>query len=81
MIAHQDDLINGVQFCLLYDMNRSQNLDHPYWNYEPFQLEGIDDSECWSEFRFHKHDIHRPRDVLHIPDVVRTYNRLAVNGE
>ena len=80
LIAHQDDDIDDEEFCLLYNINRSQNLDYPYWNYEPFQLDEMDDSECWSEFRFYQTDICRLKQVLRIPDVVRTYNWLAVNG-
>ena len=41
----------------------------------------MDDSECWTKFRFHKHDIFRLKNALHIPDVIRTYNRLIVSGE
>ena len=32
-------------------------------------------------FRFYKNYIYRLKNALQIPDIVRTYNRLAVNGE
>ena len=67
-------------FLYLYDISRSDNLDHPYWNYNSFKLEDLDDAECWSEFRFYKHDIYRLKEVFHIPDVVKTSNHLAVGG-
>ena len=81
LTAYQDGDIDDIEFCLLYDMNRSKNIDYPYWCYDPFQLYQMDDSECWSKFRFYKNDIYRLKDALQIPDVVRTYNRMAVNGE
>ena len=43
-------------------------------------MEHLDDAEYWSEFRFLKNDIYRLKDALEIPDVLRTYNRLAVDG-
>ena len=81
LLAYQGDYIDDEEFCLLYDINQSQNLDYPYWNYERFNIDEMDDSECWSEFRFYKNDIYHLKSVLQIPDVVRTYNRLSVNGE
>ena len=80
LLAYQGDYINDEEFCLLYDINQSQNLDCPYWNYECFNIDEMDYSECWSEFRFYKNDIYHLKSVLQIPDV-RTYNRLSVNGE
>ena len=76
LMAYQDGDIDDSEFCMLYDMNQSQNLDFPYWSYGPFHLDEMDDSECWCEFRFYKNDIYRPKEVLQIPDVLRTYNRL-----
>ena len=80
LLAQLEDDLDDEEFCLLYDLNTSKNFDFPYWNYEPFTLDGLDDSECSTEFRFHKNDIHRLKTALRIPDVVTTYNRLAVDG-
>ena len=79
LLAFSDNLIDDVEFSLLYDVNNSRN-DYPYWVYYKFNLEHLDDAECWSEFRFLKNDIYRLKDALKIPDVLRTYNRLAVDG-
>ena len=66
--------------CYLYDINTSKNLDFPFWNYRKFDLDEVDDAECWREFRFHENDIHRLKDALRIPDVIKTYNTLSVDG-
>ena len=52
-------------------MNSSIN-DYPYWNYNKFNLEELDDSETWTEFRFLKNDLYRVKEALGIPDNFRT---------
>ena len=78
--SYEDDIIDEEECIFLYDVNSSKNLDYPYWNYERFDIDNLTDAECWSEFRFLKNDIFVLKDVLRIPDTVRTYNRLAING-
>ena len=80
LLAHSEDLIDDEEFALLYDLNTSKNPDYPYWKYEPFNLESLSDSECKTEFRFYKADVYRLAEVLHIPDEIRCYNRLRVDG-
>ena len=48
---------SGVEFCLLYDANRSRNPEFPYEEYGEFDLEEMDNNECKAEFRFRKEDI------------------------
>ena len=79
LLAFSDNLIDDVEFSLLYDVNNSRN-DYPYWVYNKFNVEHLDDAEYWSGFRFLKNDIYRLKDALEIPDVLRTNNRLAVDG-
>ena len=74
LLAHADNLITDEEFVLLYDMNRSKNLELPYRNYLNFDLDAMSDDECWSEFRFYKGDIFRLIDVLHLPDHFTCYN-------
>ena len=53
-----DFYMNGVlsveEFVVLYDENRSKNLDLPYDEYGRFDLDEMADSECISEFRVKK---------------------------
>ena len=51
VLAFSDNLIDHVEFSLLYDINNSRN-NYPYWVDNKFNLEHLDDAECWSEFCF-----------------------------
>ena len=74
-----DGYISDDEFMILYDVHKSRN-DYPYWQYEHFNLDSLDDDESWSHFRLFKNDIYRLKDALRIPDFVHTYNRMAVDG-
>ena len=73
LYAFSDNLINGEEFALLYDINTSKNRDFEYWNYEPFDLDNISDDDCVSEFRFQKNDIRRLKDELQLPNEITCY--------
>ena len=61
--AVNENIIDDEEFLLLYDVNKSRD-DYPYWSYDSFNLDNLDDSESWSEFRFLKNDIYRLKNVL-----------------
>ena len=80
LLAHQNKMINDEEFALLYDLNSSKNLDIPYWTYQPFDLDTMDDAECKTEFRFYRNDIYNLIDVLQLPPEFVCYNGLHVDG-
>lgn len=80
LVAHSENLINDEELVLLYDLNTSNNIDLPYWSYDEFDLDMMSDDECRSEFRFLKNDIFHLAEILHIPNQVRYYNRIVVDG-
>ena len=80
LLAHSEELINDEELLLLYDLNTSNNLDLPYWTYNEFDLDILTDDECRSEFRFMKNDIYFLAEVLRIPNQLRCYNRIVVDG-
>lgn len=43
----------------------------PYWEYQPFRLDDLDNSECRSNFRVEKKDIPRLATALQIPRFFR----------
>ena len=45
-VACFEDIIDEVEFILLYDLNSSKNVDFPYDDYGSFNFEEIDDLEC-----------------------------------
>ena len=81
LLANDLDLIDDEEMLLLYDLNRSKNLDIPYWKYEKFELDSLSDDECKSEFRFLKHDIYTLLDVLNLPEKITCQNRFSVYSE
>lgn len=59
LFAHSDNLISEEERLLLYDLNKSSNLELPYayWSYDQFDLDLLNDDECKPEFRFYKRDV------------------------
>ena len=64
LINHNDGFINDDEFVALYDLYASKNLDFPYDSYAPFDLEELDKSESFAEFRFGKRDIRLPNGLI-----------------
>ena len=81
LLAHADHVIDDDECLLLYDLNRSKNLDLPYHTDEKFDLDSLSEDECKSEFRFDKRDIYRLCDVFEIPEEIRCYNGLVFAKE
>ena len=57
LISHDDSVINDEELLLLYDLNRSDNVDLPHNTYPSFDFDDLADDECLSEFRFYKNDL------------------------
>ena len=55
------------------------NLNMPYWNYEPFNLNNWTNDECWVDFRFQKDDLVNLIRTFELPPHIITYNRLKVD--
>ena len=80
LISHDDGVINDEELLLLYDLNRSDNVDLPYNSYPGFDFDDLEDDECLSEFRFYKNDLPFLAEVLGIPEVVEFYQRSICSG-
>ena len=80
LIAFDDRTITDEEFLLLYDMNRSKNLDLPYEQYERFSLDDMEDDECLAEFRFRKRDLPLLAEALQIPHVFICDQRSVADG-
>ena len=76
--------MNGVlshaEFVLLYDENRSKNLDLLYDEYGRFDLDEMADSECISEFRVRKSDLPKLRDARQTPNSFTYYQKSVSDG-
>ena len=70
--------IIDTEFLFLYDINSCSNLHLPYWKYNRFSLEDINDDKCKVEFRFLREDIYTLYDLMNIPEMFRCYNSVNV---
>ena len=80
VLAHYDGAIDDEEFVLLFDFQKSRSLFLPYWKYDRFNLDHMNEDECISEFRFQKNDIPHFKNVLQIPDRIVCYNGTNVCG-
>ena len=79
LINHNDGFIDDDEFVLLYNLFASKNLDFPYDSYA-IDLEELDESESFAEFRFRKRDIRTLKEVLQIPDMITCSQRSVCDG-
>ena len=80
LISHNKGVISDEEFLLLYDLNKSKNLDFPYDSYACFDFDVLEDNNCLSEFRFLKRDKPHLAEVLQIPDEITCYQRSVCLG-
>ena len=80
---HGDNVIDDDDLFLLLDAHRPRrnlHIEVPYWRYEHFNLEDMDDTECRVEFRFKKEDIYTLAQIFRLPDMIRCYNGHVMNS-
>ena len=65
--SYNDGIIDDDEFILLYEGNFSKNPEFPHEDYERFDLNAMDETECKAEFRFTKSEIPRLAEALDIP--------------
>ena len=80
LYALDERLITEEEFLLLYDVNRSTNLDFPYEQFPLLDLDDIQSDECLAEFRVHKNNLPILAEVLGIPDQFVLEQRSVVGG-
>ena len=80
LINHNEGFIDDDEFVVLYDLSASKNLDVPYDSYAQFDLDELDESESFAEFRFGKRDIRILKEVLQIPDMITCRQRSVCDG-
>lgn len=80
LLALNDNLLSEEEFLILYDVNKSKNLDLPCKQYLPFNLDYMEEDECLNEFRVRKCDLPILVDVLGIPNEIVCDQRSVVGG-
>ena len=79
VISRYQNIIDDVEFALLYDESSSR-LTFPYSKFERFDIDAWDESECRTELRFGKQDLHLLRRNLQIPDKIVCSQRSVCDG-
>ena len=79
-IASELGDVDEEKFLMFYDMKRTRNLNLPYWKYEKFDLDHLENDEYVAEFRFQKDDIYDLPSVLQVPDEIVCYNGTKVSN-
>ena len=74
-LAWSHHFISEEEFLLLYDASFSKNPAFPHVDYDRFDLDSIDETECFHEFRVRKMDIARLADALGLPESLCCYQR------
>ena len=67
--TYANDLIDDVEFALLYDVNSSKDV-FPHWKFKDFNFEDWDNVECKTELRFAKADVLRLVHHLQLPEKI-----------
>ena len=83
ILFNNDNLLNDNDMMLLLLAQRGRrnlHYEQPYWQYDAFNLERMDENECLVEFRFKKEDIYSLVNVFQLPDVVRCENGVVVDS-
>ena len=80
LISYNDGVINDEELLLMYNLNRSDNVDLLYNSYPGFAFDDLEDDVCFSEFRYYKNDLLFLAEVLEIPEVVESYQRSICSG-
>ena len=69
LIAYVDGIIDDVEFMVLLADNNSRE-PYPFWKFEKFNLDALDDDQCRTDFRFQKADLDILMNVLQIPEKI-----------
>ena len=62
-----EDVIDEVEFSMLFETVNKKNPPFPYWSYDRFDLTRVTDEECKAEFRFGLAELPLLAKVLAIP--------------
>ena len=76
----QKILLMTKNFCCLKTFSTSKNKELPYYNYDYFELDKLSDDECLVEFRFLKNDIYQLAEALGLPEEMKCYHGVIVDG-
>ena len=75
LLSLHHSFITEDEFMLLYDASISKNPTFPHKDYDRFNLDDMDETECYREFRVRKLDIPRLAEALKLPEGLSCHQR------
>ena len=66
-------------FCCL-KTSTLQKIKSPYYTYDYFELDKLSDDGCLVEFRFLNIDVYQLKEALGLPDEMKCFNGVKVDG-
>ena len=68
------------EFLVLYEEYQPANMNFPHSLYGEFDLDDMEDDECFVEFRVRKRDLATPTKALEIPESFHCQQQSKING-
>lgn len=75
-----EDVIDEVEFLMLFETVNKKNPSFPFWSYDRFDLTRVTEEECKAEFRFGLAELPLLAKVLAIPDTFVCRNGTVATG-
>ena len=75
LLSLHHSFITEDEFVFLYDASISKNPTFSHKDYDPFNLDDINETECYREFRVRKLDIPRLAEALKLPEGLSCHQR------
>lgn len=69
-----------MESVVLNEPNTSENLDFPYYAYNRFGIDDMDEAECIAKLYFEKQHILRLEEVLQVPPLMKCNQRSVFTG-
>lgn len=80
LLSYDNGDLDDEEFLALNSQYTSKNPCFPYEDYNKFDLDDFDPSECLAEFRVQKNDIPLLAEILNIPDTFKCDQRSVCDG-
>ena len=77
---YDGNIIDNDDLMLLHCMHRRRNSQFPYWNYERFSFELMEEDGCKAEFWVNSSEIYTLVEALGFPAEFRFYNGVVVDA-
>lgn len=75
LLSYIHGFISEQEFGVMYEAYQTKNLIFPHRDYDRFNLDNIEETEIFAEFRVRKRDIERLADALGLPESFICYQR------